>query len=269
MAITNRDGLVSSLAAATGVDVIKASIGSQTAGNRVSLWRATGYPVQPSIPSTTPVNPDNTTVGDILLPTVTTEKIYLARIGFTSGIAGQLIIMDRLAHLGGLSGTVTTAQTCSNIDIATPAANGRCLSDGSDVQWYLEWYTATGGTAVTATINYTNTANTSGRTTTVSLAATRPIGYVAPIYPAAADSGIKSIQSVTLSATTGTAGNFGVTAYKYITDLPLIIANTGVVSDYASIGLPEIKPTSHLVYHYITISTSTGNIFSNLLFIKG
>lgn len=266
MAITNRDQLIAALATSFNTDLTRISQSSQTAGIRTSTWRINGNKVVPAIP-TTAATPTNLT-GGIPIPSVTTETIYIAGIMFTNTIAGQFFICDRLAHMGGLSGVSTSAQA-ANIDISTAAGQGRCQADGSDVQWFLEWYTATGGTAVTATITYTNSANTTGRTTTVSLAATRPIACTLPIYPATSDSAIKSIQSVTLSATTGTAGNFGVTATKQLINFPLVIANTGIILDYAGTGLCIVNPNSHLMTQFIPASTSTGAIFSNICFIKG
>jgi hypothetical protein len=74
-----------------------------------------------------------------------------------------------VAHFGGLNGTLTTAQTVS-LDLSTLLATDNInLRKGdnnySDVQWWLEWYTATGATAVTATIAVTYNDGTTGNLT--------------------------------------------------------------------------------------------------------
>ena len=171
-------------------------------------------------------------------------------------------------HMGGLSGTVATAQTVgidlsanlgtSNLDARKGDANY------SDVQWWLEWYTATGSTAVTATVNVTYNDASSGNLSAVSLAATRPASFMAPLnsYIPAAQSGlyIKAVNSVTLSATTGTAGSFGVTATKPRMTMPLPLANKTEVFDWAALGLPEILNSSCLFGLVLTSQTNTGSL---------
>lgn len=265
--IDTMDKLIAALGESTKCRFYKASIASQTAGIMVSMWKATGYPTVGATPTTEAVC-DSSTVGSWVLPTVTTEKLYLGKLSACCSSAGQLIVFDRLAHMGGLNGTLTTAQT-ANVSIATPATQGRCGSDGTGVLWCLEWYTATGATAVTATITYTNQAGTTGRTTTVALAATRPVGCLLPILPNASDLRIQSIQSVTLSATTGTAGNFGITALARQSEASLCSANIGVVLDYASLALEQLTPNSCLMLGWIPTTTSTGNIMGSFEVLKG
>ena len=157
--------------------------------------------------------------------------------------AGGNVLADRLGHMGGLSGTVTSAQTVSGT-LTTPSGTGRCASNGSDVLWFLEWYTATGSTGVTATITYTNQSGTSGKTTTVSIPASTSSDTLIPINVlASGDTSIQSIQSVTLSGSTGTAGNFGVTALKVITTLDarwINVISYNQLFDHYQLGMPNI-----------------------------
>lgn len=266
MSITNMDTLVAGLIKGTRPSIYKATIASLTAGTIASLWRATGIPAQGAIPSTFAVC-DNTLLGCIPLPSLSIgENLYLGKIHISCSIANSFLLLDRLAHMGGLNGTLTTAQTVG-VNISTPASNGRCQADGSDVEWFLEWYTATGATAVTATITYVDQTDTT-RTCTVSLTATRPAGCMLPIIPNAGQS-IKSITSVQLSATTGTAGNFGVTACKKLTNYAVMIANIGQNYDFADLGLPEIKQSSCLMIAVICTSTSTGVVIGSVGYAQG
>jgi len=266
MAITNRDTLVNALAASINYKIFKASNASLTAGIISSLWRSAGNTTAGAIPTTSAECTDYLP-GSFILPSVTTEKLYVGKVSLSLGVAGNIFIMDRLSHMGGLNGTLATAQTV-NLDITTPVSQNRCLANGSNVQWYLEWYAATGSTAVTSTITYTNHADVTGRTTTVALAATRPISCMLPILPASGDLGIKSIQTVTLSATTGTSGNFGVTATKQIAEVPIILANTGSIVDYAGLGLPEISADSCIMFSVLTSTTSTGLLIGSIDILK-
>ena len=267
MAIDTLDKVIAGLEDSYKCRFYKPSIANQVAGQLCSLWKSNGFP-SAGVNPTTAAYCDDTLLGAWGLPDPGIKQLYIGKMAGSASTAGQLILMDRLAHMGGLSGTVTTAQTV-NVDIATPASQGRCGTDGLGVLWCLEWYTDTGGTAVTATITYTNQDGTGSRTTTVSLAATRRAGTLLPILPNTTDLRIKSIQSVQLSATTGTAGNFGVTAMVRQVEMPIPIVGVGAVLDYAQTGLEKIAKESCLFLVYLCSTTSTGNILGSFEVIQG
>ena len=133
----------------------------------------------------------------------------------------------------------------------------------SDVNWWLEWYTATGGTAVTCTLAVTYNDGTTA-TIPVSLAATRPASLALPINGLipAAQSGkyIRAITTATLSATTGTAGSFGVTASRVRMTLSAPIANMKFTANWADLGFPEIANSSCLYPMVLTSTTSSGTV---------
>lgn len=267
MAIDTMDKLIAALGDSYKCRFYKASVSNRIAGDLASLWKLAGFPTVGVIP-TTSAYCDSSIVGSWVLPNPGTLQQYIAKMTASSSVIGQLILMDRLAHMGGLNGTLTTAQTVG-LDVVTPASQGRCVADGTGVLWCLEWYSDTGSTAVTATISYTNQDDVSGRTTTVSLAATRRSSLLLPILPNSSDLRIKSIQSVTLSATTGTAGNFGVTAMTRQVEVPMPVAGIGAVLDFAQTGLEKISQYSCLFLALVCGSTSTGNILGSFEVVQG
>ena len=268
MAITTRDQLIDSIANNSSRIIIdKASISNAAVGQFHSLWRATGQPGQGAIP-TTAATCDNTLLGSIRFTQQTAPATsYLSIVESTAAnVATTVEIHDRLMHMGGLVGNVATAQT-ADLDLNANLANDNLSarigdSNFSDVQWWLEWYTDTGSTVVTATVNVTYNDGSSGNLTGVSLAATRrasfmqPLNYLIP----AADAGkyIRDVNTVTLSATTGTAGNFGVTATRYRAANFSPIANARFTADWAGLGLPEISNESCLFPIVMPGSTTTG-----------
>jgi len=270
MAISTLDGLVNATANnSTRFIIDKVSIASQAVGNYVSMWRATGQPAQGAIPTTAEVL-NNTTVGGINFTQQTAPATsYLAWLNLNSNAATQTPeIHDRLMHMGGLVGNVATAQTV-NLDLhANLATSNLDARKGdanySDVQWWMEWYTATGSTAVTATIAVTYDDGTSGNLSTLSLAATRPASLMIPLNSlvpsASAGKYIRDIDTVTLSATTGTAGNFGFTATRYRTGLPLLLANKAETGDWAQLGLSEVYNSSCLFPVILTTTTASGTL---------
>ena len=268
--IENIDNLVKALGNNSSRIVLdKASIASQTANSFCSLWRATGQPGQGAIP-TVVATCNNTTVGTIGFNQQTSPiTSYGAYLEIATGNAAMTMeLHDRLANMGGLNGTLTTAQSV-NLDLSTLLStnniNVRKGDDNySDVQWWLEWYTATGATAVTATIAVTYNDGTTGNLSALSLASSRPASHMIPINSLipSAQSGkfIRGIVSVTLSATSGTAGNFGVTATRPRMTLSAPIANHKFIADWAQLGLPEIYNSSAIFPIVLTSTTSTGTV---------
>lgn len=268
MAISTLDGIVNALGNNSSRIVLdKASIASQGAGTFVSLWRATGQPGQGAIPGAAAAC-NNTTVGAVGFTQQTLPATsYGAYFEAATGNASMTVEMhDRLAHMGGLNGTLTTAQTVG-IDFSALSSDNMAARIGdanySDIQWWLEWYTATGSTAVTATVAVTYNDATTG-TLSVALAATRPASLMIPLnglIPAAgAGKYIRAITTVTLSATTATAGSFGVTATRPRLAIGTPIANYKVTADWAALGLPEILNGSCLFPVVLTSTTSSGTV---------
>jgi len=268
--IENIDNLVKALGNNSSRIVLdKASIASQTANSYCSLWRATGQPGQGAIP-TVVATCNNTTVGTIgFNQQMSPSTSYGAYLEIATGNAAMTMeLHDRLANMGGLNGTLTTAQSV-NLDLNTLLATNNIDTrkgdaNYSDVQWWLEWYTATGGTAVTATIVVTYNDGTTGNLSVLSLAGSRPASHMIPLNSLipSAQSGkfIRGIVSVTLSATTGTAGNFGVTVTRPRMTLSSPFANFKFIADWAQLGLPEIYNSSAIFPIVLTSTTSTGTV---------
>jgi hypothetical protein len=102
----------------------------------------------------------------------------------------------------------------------------------------LEVYAAVGTTAATATISYTNSDGTPGRTGTVTIGGTgnAAVGRTYIMGLQSGDKGVISVQSVTLNGTTGTAGNFGITLFKPLIILPINNFDAPFQLDYLTGG---------------------------------
>ncbi len=274
MPITDQDSFFALMGSASNTLLInKASIATQLAGGFSSLWRATGTPGQGAIPSTAAVCTGALT-GALTFTNPTAPAIsYLTRGFLVSGnSATDVQLHDRLAHMGGLSGTVTTAQTVG-VDVSGSSsnlANRRGAADYSEVQWWLEIYTAIGTTGVTATVTYTNGAGTSGRTTTLTVGGASPANQPSRLFPIIGSGGesIQSIQSIQ-HVTTGTAGSYGITATRPVTGLSLGLANAGTVADWAYLGLPRVHDDACLFGVVICGTTSTGTLYGNFQLRQG
>lgn len=268
MAITGINPLVDALANNSSRMIVdKASIANAAAGQYHSLWRATGQPGQGGIPAAVARCTHLTTgaVGFAQQTSPNTSYLGWASMLCSNSAVG-IEIHDRLLHMGGLNGTLTTLQTVDldlfanlafdNIDARKGDANF------SDVNWWMEWYTDTGATVANATVNVTFNDASSGNLSVIALAATRRASFMIPLngFIAAADSGkfIRDINSVTLSASTTAAGNFGFTATRNRTGFSFPLANKSENMDWADLGLPEIFNSSCLFLIQVASTTSTG-----------
>ena len=263
MTITTRDLLITAMASNhTRVVIDKASLANAAAGQIFSLWAATGLPGAGATPSTAAVC-TSALAGAISFPnqTAPTES-YLAWLSMVNNTnsGGGIEIHDRLAHMGGLSGTVTTAQGALSLVTTAPSADRIGAADYSEVQWWLEVYTALGATGVNATVNVTYNDDTTGNLAAVALGATPRAGRVYQLVSAVAGKYIKAVNSVTLSATTGTAGNFGITATRGRTVVPFNLVNTPLVQDWAQLGMPEVYNDACLAMLVSCSSTTTGAV---------
>jgi hypothetical protein len=86
-----------------------------------------------------------------------------------------------------------------------------------------------------------------------------------------ADSGkyIRDINTVTLSASTGTAGNFGFTCTRYRAANYWPVANARFTADWAELGLPEIQNESCLFPIQLCSTTTTGIVRATGKIIHG
>ena len=267
--ITNRDQLIDALANNSSRIVIdKASIGNAAPGQYHSLWRATGQPGQGAIPAAA-ANCNQSTAGCLTFNQQTAPATsYLAYLEAASSNSAMTVeVHDRLRHMGGLNGTLTTAQTVG-IDFNGVTTDNMVERIGdanySDVQWWLEWYTDTGATVATATVAVTYSDGSTGNLTAVSLAATRRASFMQPLnglIPAGvAGKFIRAVSSVTLSATTGTAGSFGVTATRLRGTLFMPIANAKFGADWASLPISTIPNNACPFIAVLASTTVTGTL---------
>jgi hypothetical protein len=235
-------------------------------GQWASSWLMTGS----YLPSTPPGTPgeqcSRSTTGAIPFTAAGTGKaLYLARFAFSPNQAVGVFLMDRLYHCHGLSGTVTTTQTVNNGTVSLPARGGT----GEGVELWLEWNTATGSTAVNATVSYTNQNGVSGRTGVVALTATMRARNAMRVPLQTGDTGVRSVESVTLSATTGTAGGFGVVLAKRVVTLPNSVANAVAGAGPFALGIPKIDPNACLFFIIPASATTSPSFDTELLFING
>lgn len=270
MTLSTLDGIADALGNNSSRFIIdKASLANAVAGAYFSLWRATGQPGQGAVPTAAAVC-DNTLTGAMNFAQQTAPATSYG--GWANGVCSNsavtIEVHDRLMHMGGLVLNVTTSQTV-NLDLNANLASGNLDArkgdaNFSDVQWWLEVYTDGGATASNATINVTYNDGTSGDLAVVAVGGTLRAGRKIPlnglIPAAAAGKYIRDINTVILSASTATAGNFGFTCTRPRMTMPLPLANKMEVFDWAALGFPKIENSSCLYPIELCSTTSTGTV---------
>jgi len=239
-----------------------AAAATPIAGQRISLWEYEGAPSHGAAPAGSAVYPTNTTQGCLQQTDPGGgRQLWLQAALASASSGGTLKLYDRLAQFGGLSGTTTTAQTV-NLNAITRYTNG------SGNRIYVEINTQIGATGTTITASYTNQAGTSGQTTTaVTFGATnnREAQRLIELTLAAGDTGVQAVASVTVLATTGTAGAFSVIIAHPLETFGVPAIAVPDSKSYLD-GYKEIVAGSCLAWWFLPTGT-TAPIFDGDLFM--
>lgn len=233
MALADFDAYADALQLNRAADFFAASI-TASGGRSMAMW---GFFLPAPAAPTASVALDKTAAQSIgPIPGAASGKLQILGGRFsTSGVPGGAVVaIDLLNVSGGLSGTVTTEQTTN-----LPTAPLTRHTGGDGVMIGLVIYTNVGTTGTTISVRYTNQAGTPNRVSTVtSFGGTgfREAARLIQIPLAAGDTGVRSVEGVTLTATTGTAGNFGVCLFKPLLTFSLESTTGTVPIDAVSSG---------------------------------
>lgn len=278
--IADLDQLVNTLTGGTGDfqqlwwnqdNRIGSAAGAATvAGQWTSLWTFNMTPRgQGAAPGSSARNPTNATNGTLgqSNPGGGRQK-RLAGLACCMNVAGTVVLYDRLADISGLSATTTTAQNTTSLSVSRYTG-----TESIGNQIWIEIYTIIGTTATTITVSYTNQDGTSGRTSqavvfggTGRREATRLISV--PLQ--SGDTGVRSVESVTVLATTGTAGDFGVVIARPLAVAPIGTAGVGVLVDLLTMlpSLREVKTDAALSLMMLASTTTSPATFGTITMVE-
>lgn len=195
----------------------------------------------------------------------------LLNMGAVSAVAtavpSVLMLVDMCLYYPGINMNVATAQTLVNGSTLTRYTSGAGLRASLVVQ------TSTGATAHNVALSYTNQVGTSGRGMPVTVACTASAitphithsGTAAnnygPFLPLASlDTGIRSVQTITLSAASG-SGTAALALYKPIIEIPITTAGVYAERDLLNQlpSLPKIEDGACLTWLLFTGNAVAGN----------
>lgn len=177
-----------------------------TAGQITSLWRQNKTNGSNGAVPTAPSIPTNTTLGGVRQKSPGAGKQqWLLGMETSFTTAGVTTMYDRLFHCSGLVANTTAVQAVNG-----PSVTRNVSGIGNEI--WLEIYTQVGGTATTISVTYINQDGNVAVTPLAVFGGTgnREEGRILRLTLAEADSGVKSIVSVKLTASTAGTGDFGV-----------------------------------------------------------
>ncbi len=263
MAIDTLDKLIAGFQAP--IPILKASQTAKAAGTWHSLFLAAGQPGASSTPATgSGAIPTSATAGALAFTNPVSGNSYLARFEGAASTVETLILYDRLWHRSGLAGNITTSQTVNSTALTRPDDNGE------KVELWGEVYSVMGATAATFTATYTDQDGNASQSASYAMPASAlVVGQMFPFSLAAGDNGVRSVQSIILSASTGGAGNFGLTLLRRVASIPLTLANIGMTQDAPSLGMPQIYNDACLALMVLCSTTNTGQIQGSIVLAQG
>lgn len=250
----------------------KATTATNVSGRPASLWSLGGNPgagsFDNSLNGVTLSSSSSQVNGQINFTNPASGNAYLARLQASATQAGVLLLCDRLWHNGGYTITSTSAQNSTTPTWPARDANG--ATDGLGVLVACEISAAVGAGTPTITVSYTNSAGTSSRTGTniQSTNASAAIGATYFIGLQAGDYGVRSIQSVTLSAT-WTSGTMNMVAFRPLAALELTAALVPNAIDLLSSGMPKLHNGTVPWLVFIPNTTSATIVQGQVIYTHG
>ena len=251
----------------------KAMSGTLTVGRPHSYWAVAGVPGVGTYDTTlngvvlssssAPVN------GQLHCSDPVSGNQHLSTLIANANVSGVLLVLDRLWHNGGFTITSTSPQTLTSP--TWPARDATGTTNGEGVLCAVEVSAATGAGTPTLTVEYTNQAGTAGRTATNWVAATGATSIAGTMYPIglqSGDTGIRSIQSLTLSAT-WTSGTINLVAYRVLGVLNISTAAGGGIINAASGGLGQMFNGTVPYFAYTAIAGNQTGIWGTAIYTRG
>ena len=267
MAITTLDGALAGMKPPSYFS--KAVTGTMVAGRPLSPFYLAGVPGAAAAPTPGLSGAALTSyAGQIPIPAAS-NNTHLARFsGVSSAQAGMLLLCDRLWHNSGFTITSTGAQTVNSV--AWPARDANGSTNGVGVQLGVEISGATGSGTPIITVSYTDQDNNAGATgtNTVATVATSAAGTFYPIGLATGDTGVRSVQTLTLSAT-WTSGTMHLVAYRVLATLELGAAGLPNAIDALTSGMPRLYDTSVPFLIFIPQTTTTTQLSGSVVYTQG
>lgn len=236
MAITTLDGLIAGMK--SPFDFYKPSF-TTVAGRLFSLFYQPGLPGAAVAPSPGLAGAALTTyAGQIPFSNPGSGNTCLSRFNASGGAIGQIFLCDRLWHNSGFNVTLNSPQSINSVTFPARDRNG--ATNGEGILIGLEVSATMGAGTPTISLSYTNSDGTSGHTSPgLAMASAMIAGSFIPLPLAAGDKGVRSVQSLTQSASM-TSGTYHLVAYRVLAVAGIGAATIGENLNPFDLGMPRL-----------------------------
>ena len=259
--------------AGRSIPFMKTSTASDVAGCWYCTSKDVGYPGAWAV-GTPGVNgrvTDGTTAADygcIPIPNAAIGANYLTALEMASSVNHTNDFFDVLWVNSGLVVTTTTAQAITTPTLPARDVNGTTSGEGCAIALLITTASTLAAAGANLTVNYTNSKGVAGRTATLSaiagsqVPATPVVGTIVWFALAAGDTGVQSIQGITLTTSMLT----GAISLMICRDISTIGTQVVNVSTPKAIGSPGIRLyNGTCLLHNILCSATTATFFSGSL----
>jgi len=188
---------------------------------------------------------------------------YMSNLSLFSSVISVFFFYDLLYWVSGFVGNSTASQAITN----SPLVN-RGDPDGIGNEIYLIGFTEIGNTASNCIVTYINEKDETKTTIPVNAQRLRA-GQMLLIPLSEGDLGVKRVVSLQLSASTGTAGNFGIMISRKLAQLNINFTNSGESLDFAKLALPKLDNDVAIICGQLSATTASGNQTGDFVFIEG
>lgn len=255
------------------IPFMKTSTATDVAGCWYCTSKDAGYPGAwaPGTPGVNGRVTDGTTAADygcIPIPNAATGSNYLTALEMASSVNHTNDFFDCLWVNSGLVVTTTTEQT-----IATPAlpardVNGTTNGEGCAIALLITAASTLAAAGANLTVRYTNSKGVASRVATLAaiagsqVPATPVVGTIVWFQLAAGDTGVQSIQGITLG-TSMLTGSISLMICRDISTIGTAVVNVSTPKIIGSPGIRLFNGTCML--HNILCSATTATFFSGSL----
>ncbi len=212
--------------------LLKIGTAPEAAGQWYSWSKDSGQPGawavgSPGLSGRTTDGTTTTDAGCLPIKTPATGNNYFANMNMVGSVVHNFQFWDVLWVNTGTAVTTTTGQTVNSVTFPARDIEGSTNGVGVQVAILVTTATTNAGAVTNTTLTYTNDAGTGSRTATIaSFPATAVIGTVVPFQLAGGDTGVRSIQTLTLGTSYG-GGAISLIAYRPVLGQPMTLANVG------------------------------------------
>jgi len=241
------------------------------------LWHNSGYTITVT---TAQLSGNTITSSSVANPTVITTSAnhpfangdvvnIQGHTGSTPAVSGSYTISNVTAASFTVPVNVTTGGTGGTVGLALPARDANGAIAGEQVYLGVEASANVGAGVPTLTVAYTNTVGAAKTATNIIATVASPIaGAFHPIGLAAGDTGVQTIQSLTLSAT-WTSGTIHLVAYRVLARLELTLANVPNAADALTGGFARAHNNTVPFLIFIPQTTTSSNIAGHVIWTQG